>query len=196
MEAYVEVWGPDQAKLIPLEGDKATVGRGPGNALVVEDAMVSKFHAVFERYPSGWCVRDVGSSNGTFVNGERVVGEQHVQPGDEIRVGATRLVLRGPNDDGMGATVTAEAAPTLTRRERDVLVSLCRPLLGGSAFNRPATIKEIASDLIVSDAAVKAHLINLYDKFGLHERGGESRRVQLANAAVLRRAVSIADLTT
>jgi hypothetical protein len=195
VESYLEVWGPNEARLVPLEDATATVGRMATNTVAIQDPMVSSFHAVFERYPTGWCVRDVGSSNGTFVNGDRVVGERHVRPGDEIRLGGTRLVFRG-EAEGAGSTVTAAAPPSITRRERDVLVALCRPLLGGSAFNRPATIKEIAAELVVSDAAVKAHLSNLYDKFGLHERGGESRRVELANAAVLRRAVSIADLTT
>jgi pSer/pThr/pTyr-binding forkhead associated (FHA) protein len=193
VESYVEVWGPGEARLVPLEGDTVTVGRKTTNAVVLDDAMVSNFHAVFEHYATGWCLRDVGSSNGTYVNGDRVVGERHVRPGDEIRVGGTRLVLRGPAESD-GATVTAAEPPAITRRERDVLVALCRPLLGGDAFNRPATTKEIATALVVSEAAVKAHLINLYDKFDLHERGGESRRVELANAAVLRRAVSIADL--
>lgn len=194
MNTYVEVWGPDEARLVPLGEDRATVGRGESNDVVLGDPTVSNFHAVLEHYPSGWCLRDVGSSNGSFVNGERVVGERQIHPGDELRVGATRLVFRSEEASGQGATVTAAPPPDVTKRERDVLVALCRPLMGGGAFNRPATIKEMATSLVVSEAAIKAHLINLYDKFGIHDRE-ESRRVQLAEQAVLRRAVTIADLT-
>jgi ATP/maltotriose-dependent transcriptional regulator MalT len=80
----------------------------------------------------------------------------------------------------------------LTRRERDVLVVLCRPLLSGDPFTEPASIREIAGALIVSDAAVKQHLANLFDKFGIVE--GDRRRVRLANAALSSGAVSLSDL--
>jgi DNA-binding NarL/FixJ family response regulator len=54
----------------------------------------------------------------------------------------------------------------------------------------------MAAELFVSDAAVKFHLANLYDKFGLTDPkdGGPSRRVTLAGEAIRRRAVTIADL--
>ncbi len=84
-------------------------------------------------------------------------------------------------------------APALTQRERDVLLALCRPLLTGDAFTEPASIRAIAAELVVSEAAVKQHLSRLYVKFeaGVH---GERRRVQLANAAVGRGAVKVGDL--
>jgi hypothetical protein len=48
-----------------------------------------------------------------------------------------------------------------------VLISLCRPALSDDAFVTPATPREIAGDLVVSEAAVKQHLLRLYQKFGL-----------------------------
>ncbi len=71
----------------------------------------------------------------------------------------------------------------LTRRERDVLVSLCRPLLGDDVIAQPASVKEMAAELVVTDAAVKQHLMHLYDKLGIEE-GGERRRVALARRAM------------
>jgi tetratricopeptide (TPR) repeat protein len=71
----------------------------------------------------------------------------------------------------------------LTRRERDVLLALCAPLSQGSAFVEPASSREVAEALGVSDAAVKQHLASLYDKFGIDE-GDERRRTRLANRAV------------
>jgi tetratricopeptide (TPR) repeat protein len=73
--------------------------------------------------------------------------------------------------------------PELTRRERDVLVVLCRPFARGAVFTEPASIREVAETLGVSEAAVKQHLTNLYDKFGIFE-GTERRRVRLANIAL------------
>jgi DNA-binding NarL/FixJ family response regulator len=66
-------------------------------------------------------------------------------------------------------------------------------MVSGSVFTEPATIHQIATDLVVSDAAIKQHLLNLYDKFAIHGEG-ERRRVRLANAAIMRGAVAVADL--
>jgi ATP/maltotriose-dependent transcriptional regulator MalT len=73
--------------------------------------------------------------------------------------------------------------PELTRRERDVLVSLCRPLQGDDVVAQPASVKEIAAELVVTEAAVKQHLLHLYDKLGI-AAGGERRRVALAREAI------------
>jgi predicted transcriptional regulator len=74
------------------------------------------------------------------------------------------------------------AAPELTRREVDVLTSLCRPALSDEAFVAPATAREIADDLVVTEAAVKQHLLRLYQKFRIPE--GTNRRTRLANEVV------------
>ena len=84
------------------------------------------------------------------------------------------------------------APPDLTRRERDVLVALCRPALHGHVFEEPASVREIAAALVVTEAAVKQHLLHLYDKFGIAETG-ERRRVRLAREAIRRRAVVFSD---
>jgi len=138
-------------------------------------------------------VRDLGSRNGTFVNGQRVWRERPLHPGDELRVGATRLVYRSDQPGGGQATQASEPPPQLTRREREVLLVLCRTVLGGAAFTEPASIREIADALVVTEAAVKQHLAHLYDKFGV-QGGGERRRVQLANEALRRGAVTMAGL--
>jgi ATP/maltotriose-dependent transcriptional regulator MalT len=95
----------------------------------------------------------------------------------------------------VGRTVTeAEAAsPPLTAREHDVLAVLCRPLLDRDLFTEPASIREIADDLVVSEAAVKQHLANLYAKFEVAE-GVSHRRSRLANDALRRGAITLADL--
>jgi hypothetical protein len=71
----------------------------------------------------------------------------------------------------------------LTRREKDVLVALCRPLFEADVIAQPASVREIAAELVVTDAAVKQHLLHLYDKFAIAE-GGQRRRVALARAAI------------
>lgn len=194
---FVEVRGPEGTRLVELVNDRSSLGRAATNDVVVLlDPTVSRLHAVIERYPTGFCVRDLGSANGTFVNGEPVKGETRLRTGDELRLGDSRLTFFTVNDNDSDITAVADGPPTLTRRERDLLIALCRPLLEGAPFAPPSGIRQMAGELFVSEAAVKFHLANLYDKFGLSENseGGPSRRVLLASEAIRRRAVTIADL--
>jgi hypothetical protein len=195
MGAYLEVWTPAGRELVTLEAERLTLGTDPANDLSLPaDPTLSRLHAALERYEAGWCVRDLDSRNGTFVNGQRIWRERPLRPGDELRVGAARLVYRSDEPTGGAGTQASEPPPELTRREREVLLVLwCRTVLGGAAFTEPASIREIADALVVSEAAVKQHLGHLYDKFGIHG-GGERRRVQLANEALRRGAVTIAQL--
>jgi len=192
--ASLEVLDGGNRRVVPLTGDRCTLGKAASNDVSVEtDATVSRLHAVLERYAAGWAVRDLGSRNGTFINGERIWGERSLRHGDELRIGKTRLLFRGDSADLAAATEAPMLAPELTNRERDVLVALCKPLLSGDAFSEPASVKQIADALVVTKAAVKQHLLRLYDKFHIFE-GDEPRRSRLANEAIHRGAVSLADL--
>jgi DNA-binding CsgD family transcriptional regulator len=194
MGAYLEVWASAGRELVALEAGRLTLGADPANDLPLPaDPTLSRLHAALERYGAGWCVRDLDSRNGTFVNGQRIWREHPLRSGDELRVGATRLVYRSDEPAGGQPTQASEPPPELTRREREVLLVLCRTVLGGAAFTEPASIREIADALVVSEAAVKQHLVHLYDKFGISD-GGERRRVRLANEALRRGAVTIAQL--
>lgn len=190
MSTYLEVRINGKLESIAFEGERLTVGRGAGNDLVLADEAVSRLHAVFDRVGSNWCVRDLSSSNGTFVNGIRITNERPVESGDEILVGDTRLVVRGAaSPEGRTAAEVRAPVPELTRRERDVLEALCRPLLSKELLPEAATTKEIAAALFVTEAAVRQHLLHLYDKFGIY--GDESRRrIQLAREALLRGAIT------
>ena len=194
MPAYVEMWGSAGASIVPLDGDRITLGSADSNDLAVPtDRRLSRLHAVFERYPAGWCVRDLGSRNGTFVNGQRIWQEHALTDGDEIRAGSSRFVLRSGRLPAGQPTEAGAPPPELTARERDVLVQLCRPLLAGAMFTEPASSREIAAALVVTEAAVKQHLLRLYEKFGILG-DGERRRVRLANEAMARGAITRADL--
>jgi DNA-binding CsgD family transcriptional regulator len=191
---YLEVWVDGARERVRLSSERFTIGKAATNDLSLPfDHTVSHVHAVLERVASRWCVRDLASRNGTFVDGKRILSELPLHPGDEIRVGATRLVLRveepsGPED----ATIGAEGAPNLTPREREILLALCRPMVPSDVFREPATIRQIAGELVVTEAAVKQHLSRLYAKFGISN--GQGRRAMLANEAIRRGAVNPAEI--
>jgi pSer/pThr/pTyr-binding forkhead associated (FHA) protein len=64
------------------------IGRGPDSDFVIRDATVSRRHATIHREGYAWFVEDLGSKNGTRVNGTPVHGRAVIAPGDEIAFGA------------------------------------------------------------------------------------------------------------
>lgn len=67
-----------------------SLGRHPNNTIQLLDKIVSKEHCIIELRGETYVLRDLGSLNGTFINGERVRGEAALKHGDEIALGATR----------------------------------------------------------------------------------------------------------
>jgi hypothetical protein len=190
--AEVEVVGGAEQRRFALADDRTTFGKGRAD-VVVADRTVSRLHAAIERVTGGWVIQDLGSKNGTYVNGARLSGPRALHTGDEIRLGGVRLQFRARViDDAFSQTAPIEAPPRLTARERDALVALCRPVLLGSMLDEPASVAEIAARLTVSESAAKKLLGRCYDKFGLV--GQDRRRGRLAMEALRRGAVSLADI--
>ena len=174
----------DSGELFPLRSEVTTVGRGSAVDVRLGDPSVSRLHAeIIRRGPYTYVV-DLGlSRNGTRVNG-RPIARRVLEDGDVVSFGAARCRVGGVAHEDIAPEVELRrsAAPELTRRELDVLTSLCRPALSDEAFVAPATAREIAADLVVTEAAVKQHLLRLYQKFRIPE--GPNRRTRLANEVV------------
>ena len=188
-EGRVRVGAPflrieDTGEVIPLRDEVTTVGRGQGVDIRLDDPSVSRLHAELVRRGPYVYVVDLGlSRNGTRVNG-RPIARRVLDEGDVLIFGAARCRVGGlPQEDlPAEAELRRSTVPELTRRELDVLTSLCRPALSDEAFATPATAHEIAADLVVTEAAVKQHLLRLYQKFRIPE--GTNRRTRLANEVV------------
>jgi FHA domain len=180
-EPFIRV--EDTGEVFPLRREVTTVGRGGAVDVQLLDPSVSRLHAEFVRRDRYAYVVDLGSRNGTRVNG-RPITRRVLEDGDVVSFGAARCRMGGiPNEETPPEVELRRlAAPELTRRETDVLTSLCRPVLSYEAFAAPATAREIAQDLVVTEAAVKQHLLRLYQKFRVPE--GPNRRNRLANEAV------------
>jgi signal transduction histidine kinase len=81
----------DEGKQFDLAGDHIGVGRDAANRVRLHDTEVSRRHAEFVQTPEGYRLLDVGSANGTFVNGQSI-RDVLLQPGDQIQIGQTVLV--------------------------------------------------------------------------------------------------------
>ena len=84
--------GPNAGSTFLLAHEATTVGRDPGSAVFLDDITVSRKHAIFERRTDEWFVKDTGSLNGTYVNGEQV-DETKLATGDEVQVGKFKLTF-------------------------------------------------------------------------------------------------------
>jgi pSer/pThr/pTyr-binding forkhead associated (FHA) protein len=108
--------GPLPGKLIELAKESLTLGRDVNNDIVVNDAEVSRTHARLTRQMDGYVIEDLGSTNGTFINGQRLTGPKLLRAGDMLGLGETVVmevnVMRDPE-----ATVvvppSATAAPVM-----------------------------------------------------------------------------------
>jgi len=76
-----------------LETERVTIGRQSGCTITIRDTNVSREHAQLRRRPNGWTIRDLGSTNGTKLNGVRVEGEQMLATGDVIMLGAMKVTF-------------------------------------------------------------------------------------------------------
>jgi FHA domain len=167
----------------PLKPEVTTIGRGKHVDIKLDDPSVSLLHAELVRRGVYVYVMDLGlSRNGTRVNG-RLVARRLLADGDALSFGSARCRISGiETDENVDAEHLRSSAPELTRRELDVIASLCRPALSEDAFVAPATAREIAADLVVTEAAVKQHLLRLYTKLRIAE--GPNRRIRLANEVI------------
>jgi hypothetical protein len=174
--------GDGMQRLVPLPRGGLTIGRTPASGIALTwDAQVSRSHASIEAIDDVWTVLDDGrSTNGTFVNEERVQGRRALRHLDVIRTGATRLRFHDPaaSDAKLTEVSGGVVVPTLTAAQRRVLAALCRYAEG------PASNEEIATELIVSVDTVKSHMRALFDAFQLGSAPPYRKRFELVRMAV------------
>jgi pSer/pThr/pTyr-binding forkhead associated (FHA) protein len=89
----VVVHSPDlgEGDAYSIDSTSLSIGRGNANDLPLADEFASAHHARFEPRRDGVYVQDVGSTNGTFVNGIRLTTDRRLAPGDVVRIGETDL---------------------------------------------------------------------------------------------------------
>jgi ABC transport system ATP-binding/permease protein len=104
------------------------IGRDAGNEVVLSSPSVSRFHAQVEQVGQRYRVIDLRSSNGTFVNGERIEGSVWLKPSDTIRVGQYRFVMGKDQlakyDDSNGLRVDAINLNKWVRKDLNILQNI------------------------------------------------------------------------
>lgn len=101
MPSLFVIQGRDQGQRYPLDEPQVSLGRVTGNAIQLHDTEVSRKHAVLDQADGspegGYVLRDLNSSNGTFVNGKRVK-ERKLLSGDQLQLGRTLLLYTGAHE--------------------------------------------------------------------------------------------------
>src|SRR5436190_6484739 len=92
--SFFVIQGRDQGTRFRLDGSTVTLGRGTSNAVQLHDTEISREHAEFSRRGEQFFIRDLGSSNGTYVNGKQIK-EQELASGDQLQLGRTLLLYTG-----------------------------------------------------------------------------------------------------
>lgn len=193
--------GEEELVLVALGRDDGTrtLGRRPEMDVPIPwDGEVSGLHAELQCMSGEWTIVDDGlSTNGTFLNGERIAGRQRLHDGDLIRLGRTVLAYNLDEAPTADTTVTAGEAPPLPRltdSQRRVLIALCRPLRDGGSFTTTASNQQIADEVYLSVDAVKMHLRTLFARFELSDLPQNQKRARLAEVALEYRLISKRDL--
>jgi pSer/pThr/pTyr-binding forkhead associated (FHA) protein len=91
-----------------VEKDVVTFGRAIDNDLSVQDHAVSRHHAQLRRRGEEWVIVDLGSRNGTLLNGRRLHGEQVVLPGSDITIGRETFLFESADAPTEATLVTGD----------------------------------------------------------------------------------------
>lgn len=111
VQSYLEIETAAGRKQLVLGNGSVRVGRHQDNQIVLTDAKASRFHCAIEKIPQGYRIKDLGSSNGTLLNG-RPVTTALLRAGDVVTIGQTRLILVLPGGSKASSVGRAPAAKT------------------------------------------------------------------------------------
>jgi hypothetical protein len=103
--------GPTPNQVFDLSKENVTIGRDITNDIVINDPEVSRHHLRFTRGGDGYTMEDLGSTNGTFINGQRMTGSRPLRPGDMIGLGETVTLAYEPASSPTVASAPSSGAP-------------------------------------------------------------------------------------
>src|SRR5689334_5934194 len=105
--------GPTPGKVFDLAKDVLTIGRDVSADVTINDPEVSRTHIRLTAQADGYMIEDLGSTNGTFINGQRVSGSKLLRPGDTLGLGETVVLeLSRAADPAATVVMPAKSMPT------------------------------------------------------------------------------------
>jgi len=106
----------------PLQGPHVSIGRASDCSIPIKDRYLSRKHAEIIAIDGGWVLKDLGSANGTYLNGSRVEHDQPLKTGDRIRLGDTEIVFETSerSTDRFIAVADSAASPTIAISVTDI----------------------------------------------------------------------------
>jgi uncharacterized membrane protein len=130
--------GPNTGKIYPLEAPEILIGRDASNGVAINDAEVSRKHAKLSLHGSAYVIQDLGSTNGSFVNGQRITGTQVLNPGDTVSFGENIVVIYEAAFDSNATVIASAKVPkTVTSVRRPVLAPTPAPAYSGQVPTGP-----------------------------------------------------------
>lgn len=99
--------GPTPGVTFPLEGDQLIIGRDATNSIAINDAEISRKHSRLSFQGGKYVLEDLGSTNGTFVNGQRLAGPVVLKPGDVVSLGEQIVLMYDAINADPGATIAS-----------------------------------------------------------------------------------------
>lgn len=112
--------GPTPGAIFTLEGDQLNVGRDSSNDITINDAEISRRHARLTFQGGKYVLEDLGSTNGTFVNGQRLAGPRVLKPGEVVSFGEQIVLVFEVTTTDPGATVVSPRAAVVPSISRPV----------------------------------------------------------------------------
>ena len=103
--------GPNPGKVYQLEASEIVIGRDSSNGVAINDGEISRKHAKLSLHGAAYVIQDLGSTNGTFVNGQRLTGTQVLNPGDSISFGENISAVYEAASDPNATVISSAQAP-------------------------------------------------------------------------------------
>jgi FHA domain len=181
---WLDADGEQHILMLTDDRPRVTVGRRTHCDVALSwDKEVSREHALLEPVGEDWTLVDDGlSRNGSFVNGTQIRGRHRLTDRDRLCFGITHVTYRESSQaEGSESTARPPGAIgqiPLTDIQRKLLIALCRPIMD-STSTTPATNPQIAAEVHLSVDAVKAHMRDLFVRFGLGELPQNEKRNRL-----------------
>ncbi len=162
---FLEINDGERSHRLAFTKDKFSIGRGPGNDIVLVDDRASRSHALIERVSGNFYVRDLNSRNGTWLNGGKVAEVLQLASGDTIQIGrhSIQLVV---HDEQQVEDMEVLTADDLVEAEE--------------AEQEDVTNEVLPDELFVDDADVEVQLTRLAENLPNH--GFSAEQIQLTDS--------------